>query len=102
MTRNQLFDSSLLALSSFSPSSCSRIAGRPYLHRNQLIAVNDTTNSRIQGRNLSAGSWVLLPPPAGCGPGAATGQFQSSEQNTLTAFLAEAVAGPLIGSELFL
>jgi sugar lactone lactonase YvrE len=40
------------------------------------IIVSDTTNNRIQGRSLPAGAWMLLPPPAGGGPGAGIGQFK--------------------------
>jgi sugar lactone lactonase YvrE len=39
------------------------------------IVVSDTNNNRIQGRDLSAAVWMLLPPPAGGGSGAGTGQF---------------------------
>jgi hypothetical protein len=41
----------------------------------ESIIVSDTTNHRIQGRILSAGPWMLIPPPVGGGPGAGTGQF---------------------------
>jgi len=40
------------------------------------IVVSDTTNNRIQGSLLPAGSWALLPPPLGGGPGALPGQFK--------------------------
>ncbi len=40
------------------------------------IIVSDTTNNRIQGKSLPAGAWMLLPPPAGGGPGAGIGQFK--------------------------
>jgi sugar lactone lactonase YvrE len=40
------------------------------------LVVSDTTNNRIQGTRLPAGSWALLPPPAGGGPGSGTGQFK--------------------------
>jgi sugar lactone lactonase YvrE len=39
------------------------------------ILVSDTNNNRVQGRALSAVAWMLIPPPAGGGPGAGTGQF---------------------------
>jgi reprolysin-like metallo-peptidase family M12B/NHL repeat-containing protein len=41
----------------------------------ESIVVSDTLNSRIEARNLAVGSWMLLPPPAGGGPGSLPGQF---------------------------
>ncbi|HEU4390627.1 MAG TPA: M12 family metallo-peptidase [Blastocatellia bacterium] len=41
----------------------------------ESIIVSDTANSRIQGRTLAPGSWMLLPSPAGGGPGTLVGQF---------------------------
>lgn len=40
------------------------------------LIVSDTANNRIQGAKLPAGSWMLLPPPAGGGAGSGTGQFK--------------------------
>ena len=40
------------------------------------LVVSDTMNNRIQGTSLPAGAWMLLPPPAGGGPGAGIGQFK--------------------------
>ncbi len=39
------------------------------------LVVSDTLNSRIQETHLPVGAWMLLPPPAGGGPGTAVGKF---------------------------
>jgi DNA-binding beta-propeller fold protein YncE len=43
------------------------------------VLVSDTSNNRIQGSRLpaNAGSWMLVPPPAGGGLGAGVGQFMA-------------------------